>query len=162
MLRRACLGLLISCLAVTAQATPVSETGLPIPRFVSLRSDQVNMRAGPGTRYPITWVYQRTGLPVEIINEFGNWRQIKDPYGSEGWVHHSMLSGARTAIVIKEIQMMYRDPDPESGPLIKVEPGVSGDVIECEAEWCELIIAGRKGWINKEYLWGVYRQEIFD
>jgi SH3-like domain-containing protein len=162
-MRRCALTLLLLSLLVTpALAEPVSETGLPIPRFVSLRYDEVNMRAGPGTRYPINWTYHRAGLPVEIINEFGNWREVRDHEGYEGWVHHSNLSGQRTAMVYKEPERIHRDPDEHSGALIMAKPGVIGEIVECEANWCELLIAGRKGWAKKNNLWGVYRQEIFD
>ena len=138
-------------------------TGLPIPRFVSLRSGQVNMRAGPGTRYPIEWVYQNASMPVEIISELGNWRQIRDFKGEDGWMHHSMLSGKRSAIVTgAEPAPVFSDADQSSNRLMMAEPGVIAQVSECEEHWCELLLDNRKGWIAKSRLWGIYPQEIFD
>ena len=158
--------LLLCLLPVLALAEPadkpISETGLPIPRFVSLRKDEVNLRAGPGTRYPINWTYHRAGLPVEIINEFGNWRQVRDFDGVDGWALHSMLSGKRTAMIWKKTQFLYREPESDSAKLLKAEPGVVADIKECQADWCQLLLEGRKGWVPKSGLWGIYRQEKFE
>ncbi len=83
-------------LSSTANAQTQKSTGLPLPRYVSLRAEEVNMRTGPGVRYPVDWVYKRRNLPVEIIAEFGTWRKIRDVEGAQGWIHQSMLSNRRT------------------------------------------------------------------
>lgn len=136
-------------------------SGLPVPRFVSLRSGDVNMRVGPGTRYSINWVYKREGLPVEIIQEFDQWREIRDSEGTVGWVHKQMLQGKRTAIVVGGIGVLRRNPEEHGGPLLRMEAGVTGRLLECEKDWCRMQIAGRKGWIQKSHIWGAYSKEEF-
>src|SRR5271170_753120 len=101
-------------------------SGLPVPRFASLRSDGVNMRTGPGTRYPIDWVFAREGLPVEIIAEYEIWRRVRDPDGAEGWVHKNALSGKRTAIVTGNLRDMYNGTEPQSAIVAHLEPGTVG------------------------------------
>ncbi len=134
---------------------------LPVPRFASLRSDDVNMRIGPGSRYNINWVYKHEGLPVEIIREFEEWRQVRDSDGTVGWVHKQMLQGKRTAIIKKNIGVLRRAPDEHSAPVIRAEPGVTGKLLECDLGWCKMQIAGHKGWIQKASIWGVYKNEKF-
>lgn len=146
-----------------AQSATGASTGLPVPRFVSLKSDEVNVRTGPGTRYPIQWVYRRDGLPVEIMEEFDLWRKIRDIEGATGWVHKSMLAGSRRAFIrAKGAQVVRANPEDNARPLLKAEPMVITDVMECEVRWCRVQVSGRKGWIEKKYLWGVYADEIFD
>jgi SH3-like domain-containing protein len=135
--------------------------GLPVPRFVSLRSDEVNMRVGPGARYNINWVYKREGLPVEIIEEFDQWRQIRDSEGTVGWVHKQMLQGKRMAVITHGVGALRRAPEERSGAILRAEPGVIGRLMECEKDWCRMQIAGRKGWIEKTHIWGVYPKEEF-
>lgn len=140
-----------------------NPSGLPLPRFVSLKSDETNARTGPGTRYPIQWVYRKPHMPVEIIDEFDTWRKIRDDEGGTGWVHHTMLSGKRYAIITgKEPRIMHIDATEDSKPLFKAAPQVIGAVTECTPHWCRLQISGRKAWIQKDFLWGVYPQEVFD
>jgi SH3-like domain-containing protein len=149
-------------MAVAESATGAS-TGLPVPRFVSLKSDEVNVRTGPGTRYPIQWLYRRDGLPVEIVEEFDLWRKIRDIEGATGWVHKSMLEGSRRAFIRgKEAQVVRANPEADARPLLKAEPMVITDVMECEVRWCRVQVSGRKGWIEKKHLWGVYPDEVFD
>lgn len=144
-------------------AAVVGGTGLPIPRFVSLKSDEANIRTGPGTRYPILWVYRRTGMPVEIIEEFDMWRKIRDAEGTVGWLHATMLDGKRNAIVKgKKPQIIRIDHDTGSKGLLKVEPTVIVRIAECSKDWCKIQISGRKGWIEKTYLWGVYPDELIE
>jgi SH3-like domain-containing protein len=135
--------------------------GLPVPRFVSLRSGDVNMRVGPGTRYSINWVYKRESLPVEIIQEFDQWREIRDSEGTVGWVHKQMLQGKRTAVITGKIGVLRRAPEERGGAVLRAEPGVVGKLLECEKDWCRIQIAGRKGWIEKSHIWGVYPKEEF-
>ena len=140
-----------------------SNSGLPIPRFVSLKNAETNVRTGPGTRYPIHWVYRREGMPVEVIEEYDLWRKIRDAEGTAGWVHKAMLEGKRNAMIIgKEPQMVRIDSNSKSKAILKAEPNVIVQMLECEPEWCRMQISGRKGWIEKKNLWGVYKKEIFD
>jgi SH3-like domain-containing protein len=149
-----------------ADATGKNAAGLPVPRFVSLKADRVNVRAGPTKDHDVTWVYTRAGLPVEITAEFENWRRIRDWEGSEGWVYHSLLSGRRTAVVIPkakdDLVPILARPEPESDVSAKLESGVLGTVKSCTGSWCH--IAGEKfdGWVRQERLWGVYPNEKVD
>lgn len=121
------------------------------------------MRTGPGTRYPIKWVYRRNGLPVEVVEEFDLWRKVRDQDDSEGWVHKSMLQGARSALIQgKSAQIVRANPEADARAVFKAAPGVQAYLIECELRWCRLQIDGRKGWLEKKYLWGVYPKELFD
>lgn len=136
---------------------------MPLPRFVSLKSDESNIRTGPGTRYPIAWVFRRAHMPVEVIDEFELWRKIRDMEGTTGWVHHTILSGKRFAMITgKEPQILRIDASEDSKPLFKATPLVIGALSECTEHWCRLQVGGRKAWINKHYLWGVYPGDVFD
>lgn len=132
---------------------------LPVPRFVSLRRDEVNVRAGPGMNYPIEWKYMRQNMPVEVLQDFQYWRKIRDVEGTEGWVHHSMLSGKRYALVTGDMRPLRRRPEPESGIVAQVEPGVIAQILECQGQWCRLDAAGIKGWLARAEFWGVYPNE---
>ncbi len=143
-----------------------SAPSLPVPRFVSLKSDKVNVRAGPTKDHDVTWVYTRAGLPVEITAEFENWRRIRDWEGAEGWVYHSLLSGRRTAIVVpktkNDLVPVLTSPDAESDVNAKLEAGVVGQVKTCGGSWCHFIGEKFDGWVRQERLWGVYPNEKVD
>jgi SH3-like domain-containing protein len=165
MIRRYCIAAILAICAFSAQAAEsnINNSGLPIPRFVVLKSEEVNIRTGPGTRYPIQWVYRREGLPVEIIEEFEHWRKIRDMEGAAGWTHKTMLSGKRNALIkASEARVIRSEPSVKGRPLLKVEPMVIVQLVECEAKWCRIQVTGRKGWLEKKYLFGVYPDEIFD
>jgi SH3-like domain-containing protein len=149
-----------------ASQDPTRGTGLPLPRFVSLKSDKVNVRLGPGQQYDVTFTFLREGLPVEITQEFDTWRKIRDSEGAEGWVFHSLLAGTRTALVTPW------DTSGKSGPLALraepqdaarvtayLEPKVLASVEQCHADWCLLSGKGFRGWIEQDKLWGVYPNE---
>jgi SH3-like domain-containing protein len=152
---------LLSTLALTATAQEEKQA-LPIPRFVILGADEVNVRTGPGTRYPIRLVYRKEGLPVEVIREFDIWRQIRDVDGDDGWVHKSMLSGRRAVIIRQQVQSLLKKPEEGAAPIVRLEPGVIAGVKACEEDWCRLEIASYKGWVKKEQVWGVYPREVFE
>ncbi|MDX2027464.1 MAG: SH3 domain-containing protein [Alphaproteobacteria bacterium] len=163
--------LVIVCLALcSGLANAASEnddeglgaSGLPLPRFASLRSNEVNMRTGPGTRYPIEWVFTRHGLPVEITAEYEIWRRIRDPDGSEGWVHKSNLSGRRMAIVTGKGRELRRDDNPQSPITAHLETGAMGQILSCKPEWCRLKFEGAKGYLPKSDFWGTYADEVFN
>lgn len=136
------------------------STGLPVPRFVSLASDRVNVRFGPGQQYPINWVYGRKDLPVTIIEEFDTWRKIRDHEGDEGWVHSSLLSSRRTIMVDQEMRDLKRTPDANSRVVLRAEPGVIGQLFDCEENWCRVEIAGQRGWLQRSEFWGTLPGEI--
>jgi len=145
-------------LILSATADAVEETR-PLPYFVSLGSGEVNLRTGPGVRYPIEWVYKRRALPVEVIARFDHWRQIRDWQGTEGWVHQSMLSAHRTLIVIGEKHALRREPKSDAATVAEVEPGVLGEIRDCSGDWCQVSIAGRTGWLPRDAFWGTYPAE---
>jgi SH3-like domain-containing protein len=143
--------------------TPLGASGLPVPRYVSLKSDHVNVRGGPTKDNDVAWVYTRSGLPVEITAEYENWRRIRDSEGSEGWVYHSLLSGRRTAVVTMkskdEFTPIYDDPAASSAIAAKLQAGVVASVKRCNNGWCRVIGNGFDGWIEQQRLWGVYADE---
>jgi SH3-like domain-containing protein len=154
-----------------AQAAPAAPTGsgLPVPRFVSLKSDRVNMRNGPGTDYPTGWVYRRAGLPLEVIKEFEGWRQVRDSDGAEGWVLQSFLSGRRTGLVLPwERKASTAAPivavfssDSETSPVVaNVEAGVIANLHSCDGRWCRISIEQYNGYIEQKKLWGAYESEV--
>ena len=137
----------------------IAETGLPLPRYASLRANKVHLRTGPGIRYPVDWIFVCRGMPVEITAEFENWRKVRDWQGTEGWVHRSMLSGRRTAFVTGGLQPLRRDPDPHSVLTARVMEKVVGRILECDGDWCLIEIAKRRGWMRRAHFWGVYSDE---
>ncbi|HAJ89499.1 MAG TPA: hypothetical protein DCM27_00560 [Rhodospirillaceae bacterium] len=147
---------------VAESAEPDQSTGLPLPRFASLKSDNVYVRTGPSMDYPIKWIYKKEGLPVEILQEFDAWRKIKDPDGNIGWAHKILLSGKKTArITSDEPAIAYDDTEMER-PVAKFEKGVIVGVDQCQKLMCRVHFAPYKGWIEKKYLWGVYGSDIFN
>ncbi len=134
-------------------------SGLPIPRFASLRSDLVNVRTGPGTRYPVDWVFKRKAMPVEIVAEYENWRKIRDWQGASGWVHQSLLTGKRGFVVAAKEADVYRTPAPSAEVVAKFEPEVMGEIRSCQGNWCRVTAAGISGWVERTEIWGVYKSE---
>ena len=140
-----------------------NNTGLPIPRFVSLRSDKVFVRSGPALRYPIKWVFVRENMPVEITQEFDTWRKIRGIDGEEGWIHQSLLSGERYGVVQgEEGAMLLRKADNASKPVALLEKDVIVHLEGCQNMWCKAEAGSFKGWIERKLLWGVYQQEELD
>lgn len=139
-------------------------SGLPVPRFVSLKSSRVNVRKGPSTEHAVVWVFSQAGLPIEVISEFENWRQVRDSEGAEGWVFHALLSGRRTGVImpwVKEKQevVLRNGRSASSAAVARIETGVLGGLVSCDGEWCEFTVNGYSGYIEQERLWGVYRGE---
>jgi len=137
------------------------SSGLPLPRFVSLRAGEVNMRAGPSVRYPVDWVYKRQNLPVEVIAEFDTWRKVRDPFGGQGWIHRSMLSSTRMAVVVGKVRTIRVRADTRSQAVAYVEPNAIGKLMSCEKEniWCRVDFNGYDGWLRRKEIWGVYPSE---
>lgn len=140
-----------------------SASGLPVPRFVSLKSDRVNLREGPSKDHRTSWVFQRAGLPVEITAESETWRRIRDSEGAEGWVLHSLLSGRRTALVAPWSKQgplpLVAKPEAKADIVAQLQPGVLASVKTCNGKWCRLSGNGFDGWLQQDRLWGVYPEE---
>lgn len=158
--------LMLAPLSAWAQAQVGQSTGLPIPRYVSLKSDRVNLREGPSKDHRTSWVFQRAGLPVEITAEFENWRRIRDAEGTEGWVLQSLLSGKRTALVAPwkrgDVFPIFAKPLEGAGVAAKLQSGVQGSIRKCDGTWCRISGDGYDGFIQQTVLWGVYPGDKFD
>jgi SH3-like domain-containing protein len=128
--------------------------GAELPRFMSLRSDRVNLRVGPGKTYPILWVLTRKGMPVEILRNFDDWRMIRDAEGDKGWVQRSMVTEERTVIVMGAIRALHARPETAAAILARAEPGVIAQLLRCRDEWCQISVSGFTGWVKRAELWG--------
>lgn len=133
-----------------------------LPRFESLRADLVNLRAGPGERYPIQWVYQRKGLPVEVTASFDVWRRVRDSDGTEGWVHERMLTDRRSVVVTGAVRTLQSDPGGSAPAVARLEPGVVARLLSCKGAWCRLDAGGVKGWLPRADVWGVFPDEAVE
>lgn len=168
--RRALMALLMVTMlpgmALAADDDKAAGTGLPVPRFVSLKADRVNVRNGPNRDQDVAWIFTRAGLPVEITAEFETWRRIRDADGAEGWVYHSMLSGRRTALVApwsKDTTITLRDkPDANARAVARLEANVLGTIKSCDGKWCRILGVGFDGYVEQNKLWGVYPNEKVD
>lgn len=142
------------------------ETNRPLPRFASLGAGEVNVRVGPGAQYPVDWTYVRRNLPIEIIREYGNWRQIRDADGHEGWVLSSLLSGERFVQVVAgsadEPLEVRSNPNAEARVVALLQSGVISPVDRCQEGWCRLVDGRFTGWVVQDRLWGVYPDETFN
>lgn len=171
-------GLMLGNLSNSAHAADAGtkigrETGLPLPRFVSFKRGSVNLRVGPGRKYEIKWNYRRRNLPVEVVQEFDQWRRVRDAEGTTGWVLHSMLSSKRTAIIAP-----WDGPETVEGQVVKAafldgkgsasnsastvakpQAGLQVNVDECNGKWCAVEVQGTGFWLVQEKLWGVYPGE---
>lgn len=152
------LGLFAAPLASAQDKGP--ETNLPLPRFVSLKASEGNVRRGPSLTHRIDWVYKRRSMPLEITAEHGHWRRVRDRDGAGGWVHYSLLSGSRTVIVEQDMLSLYQREDPDSPVVARLELGVIARLGDCGPDWCKLTAKGYKGWADKTALWGVKPDEI--
>lgn len=151
---------LLALLCIPTLDANANTTNLPIPRFVTIKAKEANVRTGPSVRYPVVWVYHRRWLPVEITAEFEQWRKIRDKDGGEGWIHESLLSGRRYVYITgKEPRILYRLPDTAAYPLLKVEAGVMAELLECRGNWCKVDVEEASGWVERSSLWGVYPDE---
>ena len=137
-----------------------SVTNLPIPRYVSLKASEGNVRRGPSLAHRIDWVFTRRNMPLQIVGEYGHWRRVQDRDGQGGWVHYSLLSGVRTVIIETDLAALRVKPD-EGAPIAAyAEAGVVARLGSCMPTWCRVTADGRKGWIEKASLWGVGAEEV--
>lgn len=137
-------------------------TNLPLPRFVSLKATEGNVRRGPSLTHKIDWIYKRRNMPLEITAEHGHWRRVRDRDGAGGWVHYSLLSGVRTVIIEAEMLDLHHSPDGTSEIAARAEAGVVAKLGACDKTWCRITASGKRGWVQKSALWGVKPGELRD
>jgi SH3-like domain-containing protein len=155
----------IAAAQVTSKSAAAQQrkgSGLPLPRFASLRSDNVNVRTGPNTRYPVDWVFKRKSMPVEIVAEFDNWRKIRDWQGVSGWVRENLLTGKRSFIIPGKAASLQKAPAASAEVVARLEPEVVGEIRSCSGDWCRVKVSGVSGWIERAEMWGVYKSEPID
>ncbi len=155
--------LLLNLQPAFAETTDSSESGLALPRMVSIRADNINARSGPGTKYPIEWIYKQKGAPLEIINEFELWRQVRDWEGDVSWIHKTRLSGRRfVKIITPGENNIYNSAKYDSKVIAKVEDGVIGEIKKCpkKSEFCLIKFESIEGWVSKKNVFGVYQDEV--
>ncbi len=146
--------------AAIAEVDRGKVTNLPIPRFVSLKAEEGNARRGPSLSHRIDWVFQRRNMPLRVTGEHGHWRRVQDRDGQGGWVHYSLISGARHVIVENDMTPLYVKPDQASTVNAYVESGVVARLGKCDLDWCRVTAKGSKGWVAKRVLWGVLPEEM--
>ena len=160
-----CLALALAAAPARGGATAGEDTGpvtkLPLPRYVSLRSNEVNVRRGPGLDYRIDWVFRRAGLPVRIVDEYGHWRRVIDSDEAGGWVYHALLTARRTVLVTAAEAAFREAPSEAAAPTARAERGVVAQLLACRADWCEVEAEGVSGWVPKAAIWGVGPGETF-
>jgi SH3-like domain-containing protein len=149
----------VVCLVAASIRSAGSQDVTSVPRYVSLRADEVNVRTGPGVRYPVKWVFVRKFMPVEVIADYDTWRKIRDWEGAEGWVHRAMLSSRRHVITVGGISTLRQSPTEKSRAVAKLANGVVAEVAVCDADWCKLSVGGYRGWLKRASLWGLKRGE---
>ncbi len=144
------IGMLLASLAMAAPAKSQETTA----RWTSLGADRVNLRVGPGIRYPIDWVFTAKALPVRILRSHDNWREVETSDGTKGWIHRSLLSDKRTVLVQKEM-LLLQSTEADADPRARVMPGAVLRLGECEPEWCKVRAGHIQGYLPVAALWGV-------
>ena len=144
--------------AVQGDRGPV--TNLPMPRYVSLKANEANVRRGPSLSHRIDWVFQRRDMPLRVVGEYGHWRRVVDREGMGGWVHYSLLSGNRTVIIDEDLLPLRARPTADATEVAMLERGVIADLGECSVDWCRLRAGGYRGWAPKAALFGVAPGEV--
>ena len=139
-----------------------SETGLPLPRYVSLKTTRGRARRGPSDTHRVDWIYTRRDLPLRVTGEFGHWRRIEDYEGRGGWIHYSLLSGVRTVLITTDMAPMRGRPQASAPEVARLEAGVVARILECDPAWCRLSVEGARGWVERAALWGVEPDEVLD
>lgn len=137
-------------------------TNLPLPRYVSLKGSEGNARRGPSLSHRVDWVFRHAGMPLRVTAEYGQWRRVEDRDGAGGWVHYSLLSGVRTAVIIDEMAQLHTRPAADAAVAAHAEAGAVVKLDACTADWCQVTGGGVKGWLRKTALWGVDPEEVRD
>ncbi|WP_172298820.1 SH3 domain-containing protein [Pseudoruegeria sp. HB172150] len=164
-MRRIRTGVTAAVLAVAVAACAAAQergpvTNLPIPRFVSLKASEANVRRGPSLSHRIDWVFKRRDMPLKIVGEYGHWRRILDRDGMGGWVHYSLLSGVRTVLVEQDMVSLLMKPDPNAPVNATLEAGVVANLDECRLDWCKVEAAGYRGWVPAKAVWGIDKVDM--
>ncbi len=144
----------------TTQRGP--ETGLPMPRFVSLKSAEGRARRGPNLSHRVDWLFTRRDMPLRVTAEFEHWRRVEDHEGQGGWMHHALLSGVRTALVLDDMTPLRRRPHSDAAEVALLERGVIARILACEGDWCRLRVEGSRGWVSRRAIWGVDEGETLN
>jgi len=139
-----------------------SDSGLPLPRYVSLKTSEARARRGPSLTHRVDWLYTRRDLPLRVTGEFEHWRRVEDSDGQGGWVFYTLLSGVRTVVVERDMTPMRNSPVPSSTEVALLETGVVAHIMECAPLWCRLSVDGSRGWVQREALWGLEPNEVLD
>lgn len=139
-----------------------SDSGLPLPRYVSLKTSEARARRGPSRSHRVDWLYTRRGLPLRVTAEFDNWRRVEDPDGEGGWVHYSLLSGVRTVLITRDMAVMRSRAQPNAPEVARLEAGVIAHIMQCIPDWCRLSVDGTRGWVLRDAFWGVDPNETLD
>jgi SH3-like domain-containing protein len=160
----AVLAVLVPLSSVAQSAPPAvgPETGLPLPRFVSLKTAEGRARRGPSMTHRVDWLYTRRDLPLRVTGEFEHWRRVEDVDGEGGWIHYSLLSGVRTVLVTQDLTPMRSRPQPQAPEVARLETGVVAHIMQCAPGWCQLSVDGTRGWVETAALWGVLPDEVLD
>ena len=138
------------------------ETGLPMPRYVSLKTSEGRARRGPARTHRIDWLFTRRDMPLRVTAEFEHWRRVEDHEGQGGWMHHTLLSGVRTVLVMRDMVPMRTQPQPGAPELAYLQAGVVARILRCETDWCRLGVDGHRGWVERDALWGLDPHEFLD
>ncbi|MCC5992613.1 MAG: aspartyl-trna synthetase [Rhodobacteraceae bacterium] len=146
-------------IALALERGPV--TNLPLPRYVSLKASEGNVRRGPDMMHRIDWVFTRRDLPLRVTAEYEHWRRVEDAEGQGGWMHYALLSGVRSALVQAAMAPMHLRPDANSALVAKLEHGVIARIRSCQIDWCRLEVEGNRGWVRKTDIWGTTPDEEF-
>lgn len=138
------------------------ETGLPLPRYVSLKSNEGRARRGPNRSHRVDWIYTLRDMPLRVTAEFEHWRRVEDHEGQGGWMHYALLSGVRTALVMAEMAPMLSHPRGGAHEIAHLEQGVVARIMSCDPSWCRLRAGNLRGWVAREALWGIDPHEVLD
>ncbi|MEZ5824295.1 MAG: SH3 domain-containing protein [Geminicoccaceae bacterium] len=147
-------------MAQTGRSEVGRDSGLALPRYVSLGAERIYMRTGPGKEFPIKWIYTKTGLPMQVIEESDDWREVRDPDGETGWIHKSLLSGKRYLMVRGDIANLRRTPSDEAMVVARIEPEVVVEMLNCQPVWCLVNVDDRRGWLARRDVLGLLANEL--
>jgi len=148
------LGGMVAAVVIPGGSPVQAQAEVEVPYWASIQRDEAFARAGPMASYQIEWVFRRKNLPVKVVKRYGTWRQIQDPDGWTGWMHSNMLSRKRTAIVQGSVSAIRAAPQDSAKLMWRAQPGVVGELGDCEAGWCEFAVDRRAGWVRQDEIWG--------
>lgn len=148
--------------SVVAEVRRGPVTNLPMPRYVSLKASEGNVRRGPSLSHRIDWILMRRDMPLQVVAEHGHWRKVIDHEGAGGWIHYALLSGTRTVLIRDDMLKIYQTADPNSQIQAILQTNVLARLGQCQHNWCRITADGHRGWAPKSALWGVGLAELRD